>query len=197
MTPSAMFSLRMTLFHRGGSSLRHPQLIRNLFILTSVSSASLWNPVRASIDTTKPKPVLVSRLPSPSSGMNKFCTQFTIPVVEYAEVKDLPNHPEKLLIDVREPAEIDGTGLIPTAIRIPLGIVDKELAPNVSSTEFKKKYGRTKPDEKTYIIMQCRSGKRSQVAAEIAANLGYSNVHNYVGSWLDWAEREGLPKEPQ
>lgn len=43
----------------------------------------------------------------------------SIPVATYEEVKDLPNHPEKLLIDVREPAEIAETGSIPTSINIP------------------------------------------------------------------------------
>lgn len=42
-----------------------------------------------------------------------------VPIATYEEVKDLPNHPEKLLIDVREPAEIAETGSIPTSINIP------------------------------------------------------------------------------
>lgn len=40
-------------------------------------------------------------------------------LADYEEVKDLPNHPEKLLIDVREPKEIQETGQIPTSINIP------------------------------------------------------------------------------
>lgn len=43
----------------------------------------------------------------------------SVPIATYEEVKDLPNHPEKLLIDVREPAEIAETGSIPTSINIP------------------------------------------------------------------------------
>lgn len=43
----------------------------------------------------------------------------TIPIATYEEVKDLPNHPEKLLIDVREPQEIIDTGIIPTSVNIP------------------------------------------------------------------------------
>lgn len=35
------------------------------------------------------------------------------------EVENLPNHPEKLLIDVRDPPEIKSTGSIPTSINIP------------------------------------------------------------------------------
>ena len=42
-----------------------------------------------------------------------------IEVATYEEIKDLPNHPEKLLIDVREPHELENTGRIPTSINIP------------------------------------------------------------------------------
>lgn len=45
--------------------------------------------------------------------------QITVPIVSYEEVKDLPNHPEKILIDVREPNELQETGIIPTSINIP------------------------------------------------------------------------------
>lgn len=46
-------------------------------------------------------------------------TQIVIPIVSYEEVKDLPNQPEKILIDVREPHELQETGQIPNAINIP------------------------------------------------------------------------------
>lgn len=39
--------------------------------------------------------------------------------VTYEEIKDLPNHPEKLLVDVRNPDELQATGQIPTSINIP------------------------------------------------------------------------------
>lgn len=42
-----------------------------------------------------------------------------IEIATYEEIKDLENHPEKLLIDVREPHEIENTGRIPTSINIP------------------------------------------------------------------------------
>lgn len=46
-------------------------------------------------------------------------TTTMIPIADYQEVKDLPNHPEKVLIDVREPDELKETGIIPTSINIP------------------------------------------------------------------------------
>lgn len=104
----------------------------------------------------------------------------------------MPNHPEKLLIDVREPSEVEEFGKIPTSVNIPLGQVEKAL--KLSEEEFKKIYSIDKPALDHYIIFHCRTGRRSQVAAEIAVKLGYNNVSNYVGSWVDWAEKEGLPK---
>lgn len=41
-----------------------------------------------------------------------------IQIATYEEVKDLTNHPEKVLIDVREPHEV-AAGKIPTSINIP------------------------------------------------------------------------------
>jgi rhodanese-related sulfurtransferase len=40
-------------------------------------------------------------------------------IVEYDKVKSLQNHPETLLIDVREADEIAATGKIPTSINVP------------------------------------------------------------------------------
>lgn len=48
-----------------------------------------------------------------------------IPVVNYEQVKDLPNHPEITLIDVREPKELQETGSIPTSINIPCKLLGK------------------------------------------------------------------------
>lgn len=40
-------------------------------------------------------------------------------VVTFEEIEDLPNRPEVLLIDVRDPPEIKDTGKIPASINIP------------------------------------------------------------------------------
>ncbi|KAM7360141.1 rhodanese domain-containing protein CG4456-like [Cochliomyia hominivorax] len=133
-----------------------------------------------------------------TKGVNftqKYCTNINnIPIVSYEEVKQLTKHPEKLLIDVREPNELLETGQIPTSINIPLGQVADELSAKVDKGAFRAKYGRDKPDKNTEIIFHCKIGKRSQNAAELARSLGYQNTKNYLGSWTEWAEKEGLPK---
>lgn len=40
-------------------------------------------------------------------------------IAYFDEIKDLPNNPNVLLIDVREAAELKETGSIPTSINIP------------------------------------------------------------------------------
>lgn len=50
-----------------------------------------------------------------------------IQIATYEEIKELPKHPEKLLIDVREPHELENTGRIPTSINIPRKLLKKFL----------------------------------------------------------------------
>uniref|UniRef100_A0A182X3L5 Rhodanese domain-containing protein n=1 Tax=Anopheles quadriannulatus TaxID=34691 RepID=A0A182X3L5_ANOQN len=116
-------------------------------------------------------------------GGNRFAPACIEPqlVATTADVDDLPNHPEKLLIDVREPSELAATGQIPTSINIPLKTVRTELS--LSPEEFEKKYGRKKPATNDPIIFSCRSGVRSGQASFEADQLGFKNVKNYVGSW--------------
>ena len=53
------------------------------------------------------------------SGKVYCSTKSTPRIATYDEVKDIPNHPDKLLIDVREPQELKDTGCIPASINVP------------------------------------------------------------------------------
>lgn len=122
-------------------------------------------------------------------------SQITIPVVSYEEVKDLPNQPKKMLIDVREPSELQETGIIPTAINIPrkmwfnfqsnskstnnfINILptvgEVHTALEMSDRQFKTKYNRNKPNLSDEIIFHCKIGRRSENAAIAATKLGYT-----------------------
>uniref|UniRef100_A0A182NH53 Rhodanese domain-containing protein n=1 Tax=Anopheles dirus TaxID=7168 RepID=A0A182NH53_9DIPT len=96
-------------------------------------------------------------------------------IATYEEVLDLPNHPEKLLIDVRNPNELEETGKIPTSINIPLDVVTKAFGPETSEAEFAQRYGVAKPGLDHYLILSCRTGRRSQMALDAIAELGYRN----------------------
>ncbi|GJQ81678.1 putative heat shock protein [Trypoxylus dichotomus] len=107
--------------------------------------------------------------------------------IGWSEVNELKDDKNVLLVDVREPKELQETGIIPCAINIPLGTLEnafKDLTPE----EFQAKYQREKPKTDTPLVFSCRSGNRSAKALNIAVGLGYTNTKNYVGGWNDWAK---------
>lgn len=133
------------------------------------------------------------------------------------EIEDLPNHPETLLIDVRDPPEIKSTGSIPTGINIPckwqhirrtlsfrslmhqatrfafliaVGTLEETL--KLPEAEFKERFGRDKPTDDTAIIFSCKLGGRATKAAEIAIALGFENSRIFKGSWTEWAAHKNL-----
>ncbi len=76
-----------------------------------------------------------------------------------------------VILDVREQDEFDA-GHIPGAIRIPY-------------TEIENKAEEMLPDKDKQILVYCRSGRRSKIAAESLAKLGYTNVKEF-GGIIDW-----------
>lgn len=87
------------------------------------------------------------------------------------------------IIDVREVDEFKA-GNIPTSINLPLSSLVERFS--LSDEQFKEVVGWEKPLVDDKVIVYCRSGRRSSDAWEILNLLGYSDVSNYKGSWLDW-----------
>lgn len=104
--------------------------------------------------------------------------------LHYKDIVELSAQKKIILIDVREPAEIQETGKLPGSTHIPLGDVPSAL--NLADAAFKDKYGIEKPGLDAPIVFSCRSGKRSNTALEKALALGFSNSRHYAGGWLDW-----------
>ena len=78
---------------------------------------------------------------------------------------------EHIILDTREQDEFD-EGHIPGAILIPY-------------TEIENKAEEMLPDKDAQILVYCRSGRRSKIAAESLAKLGYTNVKEF-GGIIDW-----------
>ncbi|XP_017103637.3 rhodanese domain-containing protein CG4456 [Drosophila bipectinata] len=106
----------------------------------------------------------------------------------YEEVKDIPNHPDKYLVDVRSPSELEETGVLPASINIPLAALEKAL--NLPEEEFTKAYGRDKPAKEAVVIFSCKAGGRAARAANSARTLGFVNAKAYSGSWTEWQEKQ-------
>ena len=77
----------------------------------------------------------------------------------------------QIIVDVRTQEEYD-EGHIPNAVLLPLD-------------DIKAKAHVVLPDKDQLILVYCRSGRRSKLAAEALAELGYTNIKEF-GSIIDW-----------
>jgi rhodanese-related sulfurtransferase len=87
--------------------------------------------------------------------------------VSSAELDDIINSSDSdyILIDVRT-AEEYSEGHIPAAVNIPYDVIADNLPTQ---------------DKDKYIIVYCRSGRRSGIAKNTLESLGYLNVINFGG----------------
>lgn len=85
------------------------------------------------------------------------------------------------LVDVREPEEYY-PGFIPGSINAPGGV----LIFKMGSDEFWESQMAYTPQKEDEIIVYCKKGKRSVMAAESLKKLGYRNVKYLDGGWKKW-----------
>lgn len=98
------------------------------------------------------------------------------PTITVEELKNIIESGKDIfLLDVRTEPEFMHSHLSFVDIRIPYDSLDLNLA--------------LLPDDKTTIIYCiCRSGRRSQIAADYLKSNGYSNVINITGGILAWKD---------
>jgi rhodanese-related sulfurtransferase len=94
------------------------------------------------------------------------------------------------VVDVREPAEF-AEGHLPGAVNIPRGVLEFEVDghPAVDCTKDPALGHREQP-----VILNCRSGARSALAADALRRLGFSEPLSLAGGFVGWAGA-GLPVE--
>jgi thiosulfate/3-mercaptopyruvate sulfurtransferase len=119
----------------------------------------------------------------------------------------LLHKPEWTLIDTRTADEYSGkrqkdgaqaAGRIPGSINIDWAEAvhyNKDMTFR-SVDDLRKKYRRLPEDPGQPIIAYCHSGVRSAHTSFVLTQLlGYNQVHNYDGSWLEWSTFAGAPIE--
>lgn len=89
--------------------------------------------------------------------------------LEAKEIMD--SEKDFLVLDVREKDEYE-SGHIPGAVLIPY-------------TEIENKAEEIITDKNKQILVYCRSGRRSKIASESLAKLGYTDVKEF-GGIIDW-----------
>lgn len=86
-----------------------------------------------------------------------------------------------LLLDVREPAERDRTGVLPHAVQIPLN-------------ELERRHGELDPEG--VWIAYCQSGRRSLEAMALLRAQGFKRVVSLRGGIVAWTEAGGATMSP-
>ena len=93
-------------------------------------------------------------------------------MISYKEAKQMMDgQKDSLILDVRTEDEYE-RGHIPQAVLLPLDTIEED-----ASSELPKK-------DQT-ILVYCRSGVRSKIAARILDAMGYTNVYEF-GGILEW-----------
>ena len=100
---------------------------------------------------------------------NQGAVYMNITAEEAKQIMD--NEEGYIILDVREQDEYDA-GHIPEAILIPY-------------TQIGEKANEMLPDKDQLILVYCRSGRRSKIAAEALVELGYTNIKEF-GGIIDW-----------
>jgi rhodanese-related sulfurtransferase len=94
------------------------------------------------------------------------------------EVKERMGKGEKLhLVDVRQPDEVEEYNI--GGIALPLGEIQSMNTEDIDHLKNEE------------IILYCRSGNRSGIAARFLDQMGFSNTKNLVGGMLAWRQKFG------
>lgn len=90
---------------------------------------------------------------------------------------------EAVVIDIREPGEVQATGKAACAIHIPLATLRMKADP--SSPECHPALKNDKP-----VVLYCASGGRASMAQQIMQQMGHKQVYN-LGGLMHWQQAGG------
>jgi rhodanese-related sulfurtransferase len=93
-----------------------------------------------------------------------------------------------LVVDVREPAEVEQSGKVAGAVHIPRGMV--EFRADADTPYYDKNFAKDKA-----VILYCASGGRAALSGQALKELGYAEVYN-LGGFTDWVESVGAVEKP-
>lgn len=93
----------------------------------------------------------------------------------------LLDHPDWLVVDIRDPREIAKLGTIPGAFRAPRGMLEFWVDPL-------SPYYKPALDDGRRLLLYCGSGWRSALAAAALQDMGRDDVAHLAGGFTAWQE---------
>ena len=91
--------------------------------------------------------------------------------------EEIMNNPDALLLDVRTTAEWEQDGHLEDALLIP-------------HSDLESRSDELPEDKEELILLYCRSGNRSQEAAETLIDLGYMNIIELASGINGWKDAD-------
>lgn len=105
-----------------------------------------------------------------------------------ADAVRLHDDPNVVLVDIRDPRELERDGQVPGAFRVTRGMLEFWIDP--ASPYFKPVFG----EDKKFVFF-CAGGWRSALAAKTAQDMGLKPVAHILGGYKGWKDAGG-PVEP-
>jgi rhodanese-related sulfurtransferase len=106
-----------------------------------------------------------------------------VPRITAAQAKEMLTSAHALVLDVRDPPEVEKTGRVPGSVAVSRGMLEFRADPESPSHDPAFSRERT-------VLVYCGSGGRAALAGKALKDLGYERVYN-IGGLKDVAEALG------
>ena len=107
-----------------------------------------------------------------------------VEVLSATDVIEAVNNPDVVLVDIRDPREIERDGRIPGTFACTRGMLEFWIDPE-------SPYAKPVFQEDKKFIFHCAGGMRSALAAKTAHEMGLAPVAHMAGGFAAWREAGG------
>lgn len=121
-----------------------------------------------------------------TTGVKAMVEQARAEITEYTaeQAMELAKRPDVLLVDLRDPRELERDGKIPGAFHCPRGMLEFWVDPE--SPYFKPPFG----EDKTFVLF-CAGGLRSVLSTKTVQDMGLKPVAHIIGGFGAWKAAGG------
>ena len=113
-----------------------------------------------------------------------------IETISAADAIKLTGDNNVIIVDIRDPREIERDGRIPGAFPCTRGMLEFWIDP--ASPYYKERFG----EDKKFVFF-CAGGWRSALAAQTAARMGLNPVAHIKGGFGEWKKSGAPVEEPE